>query len=157
MRERCRAPRTDKRGLVPEGWIAVLDSHDTALDGGSTGAEAAGLPVQCPFGGKIRLLLRDAQTGKSEKDSAGDTCSNRHPCAPQSWIDPPILPHYLSRTVTTSQFDELREIDQIDSLSRFRRFRRGWRKEILKSKRHRHPKAAARDCLEWNQGRNRSK
>src|SRR5207249_4228662 len=87
-----RAARTDKRGLVPEGWIAVLDSHDTALDGGSARAEAASLPVQCPFAGKIRFLLRDAQTGKSEKDSAGDTCSNQHPCAPQSWIDPPLRP-----------------------------------------------------------------
>ena len=35
------AARANKRGLVPEGWIAVLDSHDTALDGGSARAEAA--------------------------------------------------------------------------------------------------------------------
>jgi len=82
----------------------VLDSHDTALDGGSAGAEGAGLPVQCPFPGKIGLLLRDPQTGESEKDSTGDICSNQHPCAPQSWIDPPILPHYLWRPVTNRRF-----------------------------------------------------
>ena len=53
------AVRANKRGLVAEGWIAVFDSDDTALHGGSAGAERAGLPVQCPFAGKIGLLLRD--------------------------------------------------------------------------------------------------
>jgi len=75
------AARTDKRRLVPEAWIAMLDSHDTALYGGSARAEGAGLPVQCPFAGKIRLLLRQSQTGESEKDSNGDRSSNQHPCA----------------------------------------------------------------------------
>jgi hypothetical protein len=51
--------RANKRLLVPEAWIAVLDSHNTALHGGSSGAESAGLPVQYPFAGKIGLLLGD--------------------------------------------------------------------------------------------------
>ena len=54
-----RAARGNKRCLVPEGWIAVLDSHDTALHGGSAGAEGTGLPVQRPLAGKIGLLLGD--------------------------------------------------------------------------------------------------
>src|SRR3989441_4198543 len=51
------AARGNKRCLVPEGWIAVLDSHDTARDGGSAGAEGAGLPGQCPCVGTIVLVL----------------------------------------------------------------------------------------------------
>jgi hypothetical protein len=51
----------------------MLDSHDTALDRLSKGANGADLSVQDPLPRKVGLLQRDTESAESEKDSCNDT------------------------------------------------------------------------------------
>src|SRR5262249_43263642 len=46
-----------KYGLVSKCRVMVLDSHVTALDRGSSGAESTCLSIHGPFAGKVRLSL----------------------------------------------------------------------------------------------------